>query len=267
MNIGIIGGGISGMILASKLNIHNVTILENNNRLGKKLLLTGNGKCNYTNMDFEKLDYIYNTELAKVLYKKYDNISFISYLSKLGIVPKIEVHKNIKYVYPNNNKATSIYYALYDRIVLNNVKIKCDEQVLKVYKENSKFKVLAKNEYIFDKLVFATGGISYTKNKCASVALSCIKSFGHNIVKLLPGLTPINYHIKDISLQKYNFNGFRVDAEVSYIDAEKVYFEYGEIQFTKLNLSGIPILNISNKISKPLYIDNKNIELHLDFIL
>ena len=265
MNIGIIGGGISGMILASKLNIHNVTILENNNRLGKKLLLTGNGKCNYTNMDFEKLNYIYNTELAKVLYKKYDNISFISYLSKLGIVPKIEVHKNIKYVYPNNNKATSIYYALYDRIVLNNVKIKCDEQVLKVYKENSKFEVLAKNEYIFDKLVFATGGISYTKNKCASVALSCIKSFGHNIVKLLPGLTPINYHIKDISLQKYNFNGFRVDAEVSYIDAEKVYFEYGEIQFTKLNLSGIPILNISNKISKPLYIDNKNIELHLDF--
>ena len=265
MNIGIIGGGISGMILASKLNKHNVTILESNNRLGKKLLLTGNGKCNYTNMDFDNLDYIYNCKLAKELYKKYDNTSFISYLYKLGIVPKIEVHKNIKYVYPNNNKATSVYYALYDKILSNNIKIKCDELVSKVYKENDKFIVNAKNKYIFDKLVFATGGITYTKNEYASIALSCIKSFGHRIVELSPGLTPINYSIKDVNLNKYDFNGFRIDAEVSLIEGEKVYSEYGEIQFTKLNLSGIPVLNMSNIISRPLNIDNKSIELHLDF--
>ncbi len=265
MDIGIIGGGISGMILASKLNKHKVTILESNNRLGKKLLLTGNGKCNYTNMNFDNLDYIYNCKLAKELYNKYDNASFISYLYKLGIVPKIEVHKNIKYVYPNSNKATSVYYALYDKIISNNVKIKCDELVDKVYKENGKFIVNAKNDYIFDKLVFATGGITYIKNECASTALSCIKSLGHTIVELSPGLTPINYSIKDVNLNKFDFNGFRIDAEVNYIDSEKVYSEYGEIQFTKVNLSGIPILNMSNIISKPLNIYNENIVLHLDF--
>ena len=265
MNIGIIGGGISGMILASKLNKHKVTILESNNRLGKKLLLTGNGKCNYTNMNFDNLDYIYNCELAKRLYKKYDNTSFISYLYKLGVVPKIEVHKNIKYVYPNSNKATSVYYALYDKILSNNIKIKCDELVSTVYKENDKFIVNAKSKYIFDKLVFATGGITYTKNECASTALSCIKSLGHRIVELSPGLTPINYSIKDVNLNKFDFNGFRIDAEVSFIDGEKIYSEYGEIQFTKLNLSGIPVLNMSNIISRPLNIDNKNIDLHLDF--
>lgn len=266
MDIGIIGGGASGMILASMLDKHNVTLLERNNKLGKKLLLTGNGKCNFTNLSFENLDYIYNCNVAKELYKKYNNISFINYLHTLGIVAKVETHKNIKYVYPNNNKSTSVYYALLDKILQNNVIIKYDTKVLDVEKNNNKFNVKCSdnNKYIFDVLVFATGGASYIKTGSDGSAFNILKTIGHSISQIVPGLSPLSYEIEDVNLKKYNWTGFRVDANVKYINDNTVS-ESGEIQFTKENLSGIPILNLSNKISKKLVADNTKIDLHIDF--
>ena len=266
MDIGIIGGGASGMILASMLDKHNVTLLERNNKLGKKLLLTGNGKCNFTNLSFENLDYIYNCNLAKELYKKYNNISYINYLHTLGIVAKVETHKNIKYVYPNNNKSTSVYYALLDKILQNNVIIKYDTKVLDVEKNNNKFNVKCSdnNKYIFDVLVFATGGASYIKTGSDGSAFNILKTIGHSISQIVPGLSPLSYEIEDVNLKKYNWTGFRVDANVKYINDNTVS-ESGEIQFTKENLSGIPILNLSNKISKKLVADNTKIDLHIDF--
>lgn len=203
MDIGIIGGGASGMILASMLNKHNVTLLERNNKLGKKLLLTGNGKCNFTNLSFENLDYIYNCNLAKELYKKYNNISFINYLHTLGIVAKVETHKNIKYVYPNNNKSTSVYYALLDKILQNNVIIKYDTKVLDVEKNNNKFNVKCSdnNKYIFDVLVFATGGVSYIKTGSDGSAFNILKTIGHSISQIVPGLSPLSYEIEDVNLK------------------------------------------------------------------
>lgn len=266
MDIGIIGGGASGMILASKLNKHNVTIFERNNKFGKKLLLTGNGKCNFTNLNFENIDYIYNCDLAKELYIKFDNISFIDYLHSLGVVAKVEVHKNIKYVYPNSNKSTSVYYAILDKILQNNVNIKYDTRVLNVEKKNDKFEVMCQdnNKYIFDILVFATGGASYVKTGSDGSAFQIIQRLGHTVNALSPGLVPLSYEINGINIKKYSWTGFRVDANVKYI-GDETFSESGEIQFTKESLSGIPILNISNKISKKLIADNKKIELHIDF--
>ena len=268
MNIGIIGGGASGMILASKLDKHKVTILDGNNKLGKKLLLTGNGKCNFTNMNFDNLDYIYNCELAKKLYKKYDNISFIKYLNSLGIVAKIETHKGIDYVYPNNNKSSSVYYSLLDKILDNNVSIVYNAKVSSVSKINDKFEVntIDDKKYVFDKLVFAFGGTTYKKTGSDGSCFNIAKKLGLKVNDTIPGLTPLKYRIENIN--NINFTGFRIDALVSVKKSDNNIDnnveEFGEIQFTKEYISGIPILNISSKISRDLNKINELV-LNLDF--
>ena len=268
MDIGIVGGGSSGMILASILNKHHVTILEKNNKLGKKLLLTGNGKCNFTNLNFDNLEYIYNSAFAINLYKKYNNLSFIKYFESLGIVAKIETHKCIDYVYPNNNKATSVYYSLLDKIIKNNTDIVYNAKVISIYYINNKFEVNIDGniKYIFDKLVLAFGGASYKKTGSSGECFSIVKGLGHKINDILPGLTPLRYCIDNINVNKINFTGFRVDARVSIVDNDKILFtEFGEIQFTKELISGIPILNISSKIARMMNCNIKDIEISLDF--
>ncbi len=268
MDIGIIGGGASGMILASKLNKHNVTIIEKNNKLGKKLLLTGNGKCNFTNMDFNNLYYIYNCKFAKTIFKRYDNYSFIEYLNSLGIVSKVETHKNIDYVYPNNNKSTSIYYALYDKIINNNINIEYNSNVTNIIKKNNKFFVytIDNKNYEFDILIFAFGGSTYTKTGSDGSCFSIVKKLGLTVNDVLPGLTPLKYKIDNIDVNKINFTGFRVDAYVSIKDKDNnVLSEYGEIQFTKENVSGIPILNLSSKLARIQSSYKNDIDIIFDF--
>ncbi|MBP3200815.1 MAG: aminoacetone oxidase family FAD-binding enzyme [Lachnospiraceae bacterium] len=268
MDIGIIGGGASGMILASKLNKHNVTILEKNNKLGKKLLLTGNGKCNFTNMDFNNLDYIYNCKFAKTIFKRYDNYSFIEYLNSLGIVSKVETHKNIDYVYPNNNKSTSIYYALYDKIINNKINIEYNSNVINIIKKNNKFFVytIDNKNYEFDILIFAFGGSTYAKTGSDGSCFSIVKKLGLTVNDVLPGLTPLKYKIDNIDVNKINFTGFRVDAYVSIKDKDNnVLSEYGEIQFTKENVSGIPILNLSSKLARIQSSYKNDIDIIFDF--
>lgn len=268
MDIGIIGGGASGMILASKLNKHNVTILEKNNKLGKKLLLTGNGKCNFTNMDFNNLDYIYNCKFAKTIFKRYDNYSFIEYLNSLGIVSKVETHKNIDYVYPNNNKSTSIYYALYDKIINNKINIEYNSNVTNIIKKNNKFFVytIDNKNYEFDILIFAFGGSTYTKTGSDGSCFSIVKKLGLTVNDVLPGLTPLKYKIDNIDVSKINFTGFRVDAYVSIKDKDNnVLSEYGEIQFTEENVSGIPILNLSSKLARIQSSYKNDIDIIFDF--
>lgn len=267
MNIGIIGGGASGMILASKLKNKNVTLIERNNKLGKKLLLTGNGKCNYTNLNFNDLSKIYNNDFAGNLYKKYDNRSFIEYFKELGIVPKVETHKGIDYIYPNSNKSTSVYYCLLDRIINNGVNIIYDSEVTDINYSNNKFKVIINEnkELEFDKIVLATGGMSYKNTGSDGAGHKLAKKLWHKVVDLLPGLTALKFIINEKN--SYKFEGkCRVNANISYqstIDNCK-YEEFGEIQFSDDSISGIPILNLSNKIVRDL-VKKSPIKVSIDF--
>ena len=266
MNIGIIGGGASGMVLASMIKNSNVTLIERNSKLGRKLLLTGNGKCNFTNDDFENLDDIYNNDFAKKIYSRYDKNEFINFMNDIGIKPKKEVHKRSTYYYPNSNKATSVYYALYDRILSNNVKILYDTFVDNVVIKDNKFYVHSKNNcYEFDKLVIATGGKSYKNTGSDGSFFKIINDIGHKVVKPVPALCGIDYIDNDLKKIK----GVRVDAKViakvcAESDIEKEFVECGEIQFTENGISGIPVMNLSRKINR--YIDSGyNTFLYIDF--
>ena len=269
MKIGIIGGGASGMILASKLNKYDVTIIERNSKLGKKLLLTGNGKCNFTNMNFENIKRIYNNEFAINLYNKFDNISFINYLKELGIVSKIETHKGINYVYPNSNKSSSVYYSLLDRINYNKVSVKYNSYVKDIKVKNNKFVLeLDNNETLeFDKIVLATGGMSYKNTGSNGNGYALAKKLGHKIIEPVPGLVALKYCLKKYDNFNLRLNGkCRVNALVSYNSNDETicFNEYGEIQFSDDNISGIPIMNLSSKIGKNL-INNGKINFAIDF--
>ena len=262
MNIGIIGGGASGMILASKLKNINVTLIERNSKLGKKLLLTGNGKCNYTNVDFSNLDSIYNNDFAKYVYRKYDNNSFIKYFEDIGIVSKFETHRGIKYVYPNSNKSSSVVYNLLDKIVSNNVDIKYNSCVKAIQKKDRFFEVIIDSDekLTFDKLVLACGGNSYQNTGSDGLGYNLSKSLGHKIISIYPALCALKYSDNDLKKVK----GVRVDARLS-CDTNNLQFEeIGEIQFTDFGISGVPILNLSRIISKHIN-DGNSACIYLDF--
>ena len=265
MDICIIGGGASGMILASKIHNNKVTIFDSNSKLGKKLLMTGNGKCNFTNGDFSNIDEVYNNDFARAIYNRYDNKSFIDYLESIGVVSKLVMHRELKCYYPNTNKASSVYFCLLDEITNNKHVIINDSTIDKVSFSNNKFTVEANNKkYIFDKVVVATGGMTYPKTGSNGIGYKIAKDFSHNVIKPIPGLCGLKYSDSDLK----KIESIRVDAKVKAFIASNdkmLCEEVGEIQFSENFISGIPIFNISRNVAR--YIDEKqDISIRFDFV-
>ena len=267
MRIGIIGGGASGMMLAAQVNYKDITIIERNNKLGKKLLLTGNGKCNFTNLNFNDLNKKYNNDFAINIYHQFDNISFIDFFNNIGVVSKVETHKGINYIYPNSNKASSVYYCLLDRINDNGVDVIYNSLVKNVKYIDEKFCIALDDDrnLVFDKLVLATGGKSYGNTGSDGIGYSIAKKLGHTIITPTPGLTSLKYNFSDNVELKLN-GKCRVNAKVSYNSyKDNIFFEeYGEIQFNDNTISGIPILNLSNNITRKL-INSESVPITIDF--
>lgn len=260
MDIGIIGGGASGMILASKIKNNNVTLIEKNSKLGKKLLITGNGKCNFTNDDFSDLSLIYNNEFALKLVKRFDNKSFINFFNEIGIEEKKEVHRGITYYYPNSNKSTSVYYNLIDKINDNKVNIKLNSEVKDIKFDNNKFVVIVNDgdNLVFDKIVIATGGKSYSITGSDGFGYSLAKLFNHNIVEPLPALCGLKYSDNDLK----DLKGVRIDAIVNAWDEVNgslcfLAKEEGEIQFNDYGVSGIPVMNLSRIVNRKIFEKHK----------
>lgn len=264
MNVGIIGGGASGMILASLIKSddkNKITLIERNSKLGKKLLLTGNGKCNFTSGTFTNLDDIYNNDFAKNIYKRYDNRCFIDFMESIGVVPKLEYHKGIEYYYPNTNKSTTVYYNLFDKICNNKINIKYNEKVIDIEKVDEIFNVRTENNrYIFDKIFISTGGITYKKTGSDGSIFEILKKLGHKIIKPLPALCGILFEDDDLK----NIENVRIDAKIIAESGKTKYEEIGEMQWTRFGISGIPVMNLSRKINRYVYNGGK-VKLTINF--
>lgn len=247
----VIGCGASGIIssiFASKNN--EVIVLEKNQKPLKKLLLTGNGKCNYFNNN--QSIYNYNsTDLKSVenLITK-DNIkNILDFFDSIGIIPKI---KN-GYYYPFSNLSSSIYQALVKEAEISGVKINLEYLVETVEKKGEKF--IINNDIICDYIVLATGSKAYPKTGSDGFGYEVLKKLGHKIIKPLPALTQIignELYFKD-------WAGIRVDAKVSLYENDKLIKEdMGEVQLTSSGLSGICVFNLSGRLKRGL--DNNNKE-------
>lgn len=255
----VIGGGPSGIIsaiYASKKG-YDVTVLERNNSPLKKLLLTGNGKCNYynDNQDITNYNSSSSTELDKIINST--NIEkMLSFLKNIGIEPRI---KN-GYYYPYVNNSLCVKEALLKEAELQGVKIINNYLVNDIKKENDKF--IINNELVGDIVILSTGSKAYPNTGSDGIGYKLLNKFNLNIVKVLPSLVQLigndNFY-KDIS-------GIRSEVKVSlYEDNKFIKEETGEIQFTNYGVSGICIFNLSGLVNKGLD-KNKKQDLCINFL-
>lgn len=257
MKVVIIGGGASGLvagIIASQKN--NVTIIERNNECAKKILATGNGKCNYFNSEINNLKYYTDDYdiLDKILSE--ENISSaLKLFDELGVIPRI---KN-GYYYPYSNQATSIKSLLVREVKNRNIKVYNDLEVNDVIKIENKFIINPNKEKIeADKLILATGSNASTKFE--NTGLDIASKF-LSIKKPLPALVQLRSYdtFKECS-------GVRCDAKLTlYVDDLETAKEEGELQLTDYGISGICVLNISSIVSRSLN-DKKLVTIKINFL-
>ena len=274
MNIIIIGGGASAVLCAieASKNINNhITIIESNSKVLKKLLVTGNGKCNFTNLNFEDKNTItekdilkyYNNSFYLKTFKQFSNIDLIDYFYNLGLPISVFEKYNQKYAYPLTKNSRTMYYLLLDNLKKKNITIKTDETVTSFFKDNDIFNVATdKDKYNADVLVLAVGGKAlYDDSKLDNIYKSLTNN-GIKVNKILPALAPLT--IENNAFDKYA--KFRFEADISlYIDDKKISNEFGEIQINNNLISGIPVLNLSSKAIKGLD-ENKKIVLSINFL-
>ncbi|SHO50187.1 BaiN/RdsA family NAD(P)/FAD-dependent oxidoreductase [Anaerocolumna xylanovorans] len=254
----IIGGGASGLfaaIWAAKRN-KQVTVLEHKDRPGKKILATGNGKCNYTNLVQTKECYRSNNpSFAGEILKAFDTDKTVEFFKEIGIYP----HEKNGYLYPNSGQASSVLEVLLMEAERLNVKIECDTHVQQVDK---KLRILTdRKEYQADRILLASGGMANPALGSDGSGFAIAKALGHKIITPLPALVQLK------SREKYfkTLSGVRTEAEVSLYSGKKLLVkEKGEILFADYGVSGIPVMQVSRYAAKALS-EGREAVLILDF--
>ena len=274
MNIIIIGGGASAVLCAieASKNINNhITIIESNSKVLKKLLVTGNGKCNFTNLNFDDKNTItekdilkyYNNSFYLKTFKQFSNNDLIDYFYNLGLPISIFEKYNQKYVYPLTKNSRTLYYLLLDNLKKNNITIKTDETVTSFSKDKDTFNIATdKDKYNADVVVLSVGGKALYDDSKLDNIYNSLTNNGIKVNKILPALAPLT--IENNAFDKYA--KFRFEADISlYIDNKKISNEFGEIQINNNLISGIPVLNLSSKAIKGID-ENKKIVLSINFL-
>ncbi len=258
----VIGGGASGLvaaIYASKLG-KKVTILEKNKACGKKILITGNGKCNYWNNDQSLTHYhTTNQELLEKFLTKSNQEEILNFFDSIGIIPKIKEG----YYYPYSNQATSIQTALIKEAELQGVEIITETEVINIEKDNNVFNVTTNNGiYKCNKVILSTGSKACPKTGSDGIGYELAKTLGHTIIEPLPALVQLKSNANFLK----EWHGIRSDVCVSLIENNKlIATEIGEIQLTDYGVSGICIFCLSGRVSRGLY-ENKKEKILINFL-
>ena len=248
---------LTAAIVAAR-NGKKVTIIERNSKCGKKLLLTGNGKCNFWNKKQNITHYHSSSPLIKNFITEKRQNSVLSFFDSLGIIYK---EKN-NYYYPFTNQALTIYNALLLECQKLGIKIINDITVEKIIKEDC-FIINPEKENIKAKtIIIAAGSKAMSKTGSDGLGYTLAKSLGHTIIKPLPSLV----QLKGEESYFKNWSGIRSHVLASlYIDNTLIKKEEGEVQLTNYGLSGICIFNLSSLAAKALD-KNKKVEISLNFM-
>lgn len=242
----IIGGGASGLITSiyAKTKTNQVIILEKNPTCGKKLLITGNGRCNYWNEDQDLKHYhSHHSNLLSDIITSKNQEEILTFFKQIGITPKI---KN-GYYYPFSNQAVSIQYALLLEAKIRNIEVQTDILVTDIEKIENQFIIITNQERIIaDKLVLATGSKACPKTGSDGKGYEYAESLGHSIISVEPALVSL---LGDYPYLK-KWNGIRTDVKVTlYENTNVIKTEEGEIQLTDYGISGICIFNLSRYVA------------------
>ena len=262
MRIIVIGGGPSGVTAAIKAKNDNneVIILERNDKILKKLLLTGNGKCNYYNENFSIDDYnsYDHSRIEQIINDK--NIWDVRlFFDELGIIPKV---KN-GYYYPVTNQASTVRDALIYELNQKGIRVFCNSFVSNIEKKEDKFLIhTEERDFYCDKVVLSTGSYAYPKTGSTGAGYVFLQEFGHTIIPPLPALVQLESNFPYCR----EWDGVRADVNLElYENDERIASEPGEIQLTDYGVSGICVFNLSHIASRGLY-EGKKEELHINFV-
>ena len=248
MVIGIIGGGASGMAaaLAAAENTNvQVVLFERQARLGRKLLATGNGRCNLTNMTATVDDYngASKGEFAVPALEKYCVETTLRWFAEMGLYTVAEEDGR---VYPYSDQANSVLDVLRFALDKPNIRVLTGFEVTKVKKTSEGFLVeSAEESYLCDKVIVACGGLAGTKLGGSMSGYKLLMKFGHHCTKLRPSLVQIKSNWDALpSLKGVRANCWAVIER----DCELHSAAKGEIQFTEYGLSGPAIFDISRDV-------------------
>lgn len=259
----IIGGGAAGMMAAllARRNGGEVLILERNDRVGKKILATGNGRCNYTNLNLSINNYHgRNPKFAYSPLSQFNVEKTIDFFEKLGITPAVEDNGK---VFPLSFQSSSILDILRYELDYEGVEVITGAFVAEIKKKN-KFKVTLKDGRSFDgdKVIIATGGMASPNTGSDGNGYTLCKSVGHTIVDTFPGLV-------QLKLEGNLFNqldGVKfVGAASLYQDKRLIKEDKGDILFTNYGISGPPILQLSRTALEYLN-KGKEVEIKVSII-
>lgn len=254
----VVGGGAAGMMAAivAKRNGLEVTLLERNDRVGKKLLATGNGRCNYTNLNINIENYHgMDNSFASDALEELNMDKTIEFFEDLGITPAEE--ENGK-VYPMSFQSSSMLDVLRYELSYLGVEL-ITECFISEIRKKKKFVVRAKDGRIFeaDRVILATGGMATPVSGSDGNGYSIAKSLGHSVTDIFPGLVQLKLEgsvFKQINGVK--FVGIAGIYHKNFLISE----DKGDILFTDYGISGPPILQISRKAIEYM---NKGLEVEL----
>jgi predicted Rossmann fold flavoprotein len=243
-NIIVIGGGASGILAAiiARRNQANVTILERNIKIGKKILATGNGRCNFTNATATENDYNHPEFVSKA-FQAFSPVKTFAFFEELGIAPKVE---DLGKAYPLSEQASSIVDVLVYELNQLGVKIVTEAYVKEIKKSNNLFTVTLDNgnTYTADKVILSTGGKAMPSSGSDGSGYQLAKTIGHHTTHIFPALVKLKLESPYLK----HLDGVKFPGRVELIHRNLVLQEeQGDILFTKSGISGPTILQLSRK--------------------
>ena len=257
----VVGAGASGLMAAIQAAVYGaaVTVLEQNDRPGRKICATGNGRCNMTNLNQDENAYRgSHPEFAKDALAQFPVEKTLKFFQELGICTT----DRSGWIYPRSNQAQSVVDVLVMKARSLKVKLKTNQTVTGVSFADGQWKIHTDGwTYSGDAVILANG------SRASSVAGSCesgyeiAKSLGHHLIEPLPALTALKCKGNSFS----GWSGVRTEGKITlYIDGTPTVSQQGELQLTDYGVSGIPVFQISRYAIRAVH-ENKNVELSINF--
>lgn len=240
----VVGGGASGMMAAisAAKNGASVTVIERNDRVGKKILATGNGRCNYTNNILSEKNYHGSDgDFVSSGLSQFGRDQALEFFEEIGISPYIEDNKKI---FPLSLQSSSVLDVLRMELENYNIELITDTFISNINKKKNEFELRDKSGRVYrsDKLIVAVGGMAMPSSGSDGNGYGLLKKLGHKSTDLYPGLVQLkldNPYLKQI-------NGVKIIGSASILINDKpVRTDTGDVLFTDYGISGPPILQVS----------------------
>lgn len=262
----IIGGGAAGMMAAitAAKKKHTVELFEKNEKCGKKIYITGKGRCNMTNagdMDDILGSIVTNKKFMYSALYSFSNYDTMGFFDELGLAIKVERGNR---VFPESDHSSDVISAMVGEMNKCGVKIRYNTEIIDICTDkNNHFShiVTSNKEKVYgDAVVIATGGLSYPSTGSTGAGYEFAKKLGHTIVKPVPALVPFNTKEEYVR----NLQGLSLrNIAVRIMDGKKeVYSDFGELLFTHFGVSGPTIISASSKLTK--LIEKNQLKLYID---